>query len=123
MNATLTDPATPGAPAGTPREAPTDALGGEPGGAPRPERRRQPRAGPLLRWYYDVKYRAFRRERRPHDERRGLIALQIDALSYADLRRALELGGALGDVAGLHGDHASSPAPPRAHSATRARWS
>ena len=46
----------------------------------------------LLRWYYAVKYRAFRRERRPDDGRRGLIALQIDALAYADLRRAMELG-------------------------------
>jgi hypothetical protein len=34
----------------------------------------------------------FRRERRPRDGRRGLIVLQIDALAYADLRRALELG-------------------------------
>jgi len=42
--------------------------------------------------YYAVKYRPFRRERRPHDGRRGLIALQIDALAYADLRRAMELG-------------------------------
>ena len=48
--------------------------------------------GPLLRWYYAVKYRAFRRERRPRDERRGVVMLQIDALSYADLRRALQLG-------------------------------
>ena len=48
--------------------------------------------GPLLRWYYALKYRAFRRERRPRDERRGLVMLQIDALAYADLRRALELG-------------------------------
>src|SRR5687767_9021458 len=31
-------------------------------------------------------------ERRPHDGRRGVIALQIDALAYADLRRAMELG-------------------------------
>lgn len=48
--------------------------------------------GPLLRWYYAVKYHAFRRERRPRDDRRGLVALQIDALAYADLRRALRLG-------------------------------
>jgi len=48
--------------------------------------------GPLLRWYYAVKYHAFRRERRPRDGRRGLVALQIDALAYADLRRALRLG-------------------------------
>ena len=39
-----------------------------------------------------MKYRAFRREQRPTDGRRGLIALQIDALAYADLRRALDLG-------------------------------
>src|SRR5688572_14965485 len=56
------------------------------------ERRSRPRAGRLLRWYYAVKYRPFRRERRPHDGRRGVIALQIDALAYADLRRAMELG-------------------------------
>ena len=56
------------------------------------ERRSRPRAGRLLRWYYAVKYRPFKRERRPHDGRRGLIALQIDALAYADLRRAMELG-------------------------------
>ena len=48
--------------------------------------------GPLLRWYYSVKYHAFRRERQPRDGRRGLVALQIDALAYADLRRALRLG-------------------------------
>jgi type I phosphodiesterase/nucleotide pyrophosphatase len=48
--------------------------------------------GPLLRWYYDVKYRAFRRESRTRDGRRGIVALQIDALSYADLRRAMALG-------------------------------
>src|SRR5256714_9990795 len=46
----------------------------------------------LLRWYYGLKYRVFRRERRPRDGRRGLIVLQIDALAYADLRRATELG-------------------------------
>lgn len=56
------------------------------------ERRARARAGPLLRWYYALKYRPFRRERRPRDERRGLVMLQIDALAYADLRRALELG-------------------------------
>ncbi len=56
------------------------------------ERRQYPRAGPLLRWYYTLKYRAFRRERRPHDGRRGLLALQIDALAYADLRRAIRRG-------------------------------
>jgi hypothetical protein len=56
------------------------------------ERRAQPRAGPLLRWYYRTKYKPFARERRPHDGRRGLIALQIDALSYADLIRAIKRG-------------------------------
>src|SRR5204862_266206 len=44
----------------------------------------------LLRWYYGLKYRVFRRERRPRDGRRGLIVLQIDALAYAELRRAIE---------------------------------
>jgi hypothetical protein len=60
--------------------------------SPFKERRSRPRAGRLLRWYYDLKYRPFRRDRRPHEGRRGLIALQIDALAYADLRRAMELG-------------------------------
>ena len=45
-----------------------------------------------MRWYYAVKYRAFRRERRADDGRRGLIALQIDALAYADLKRAIDAG-------------------------------
>ena len=48
--------------------------------------------GRVLRWYYSLKFGAFRRERRRRDERRGLVALQIDALAYSDLRRALELG-------------------------------
>jgi hypothetical protein len=56
------------------------------------ERRRRRRAGPLVRWFYALKYRAFRRERRARDGRAGLIMLQIDALSYADLRRALDFG-------------------------------
>jgi hypothetical protein len=60
--------------------------------SPRIERRARKRAGPLLRWYYSVKYVAFRRERRPRDDRRGLVVLQIDALAYADLRRALQQG-------------------------------
>jgi hypothetical protein len=60
--------------------------------SPEGDRRSRPRAGRFLRWYYGVKYRPFRKERRPHDGRRGLIALQIDALAYADLRRAMELG-------------------------------
>lgn len=58
----------------------------------RVERRARERGHPILRWYYRLKYRPFRRERRPHEGRRGLVALQIDALAYADLRRALELG-------------------------------
>jgi hypothetical protein len=56
------------------------------------ERRRRKRMGRVLRWYYSLKYGAFRRQRRPRDDRRGLVALQIDALAYSDLRRALELG-------------------------------
>src|SRR5919204_144171 len=60
--------------------------------SPRDEQRGRGRMGPLLRWYYATKYRAFRRERRAADGRRGLVMLQIDALAYADLRRALELG-------------------------------
>ena len=56
------------------------------------ERRAYRRAGPFLRRYYALKYRAFARERRPHDGRRGLIALQVDALAYSDLRRAMERG-------------------------------
>src|SRR4051812_20356969 len=46
----------------------------------------------LLRRYYDWKYRLFRRERRPPDGRRGAVVLQIDALAFAELRRAIELG-------------------------------
>ena len=46
----------------------------------------------MLGWYFALKYRVFRRERRPDDGRRGLVALQIDALAYAELRRAIELG-------------------------------
>src|SRR5689334_19706742 len=46
----------------------------------------------LLRGYFALKYRVFRRERRPDDGRRGLIMLQIDALAYVELRRAIELG-------------------------------
>ncbi|MEO8576265.1 MAG: alkaline phosphatase family protein [Gemmatimonadales bacterium] len=56
------------------------------------ERREHPRAGPLLRWYYATKYRLFRREKRPHDGRRGLIMLQLDALAYSDLKRAIDRG-------------------------------
>ena len=56
------------------------------------ERRAYRRAGPFLRRYYALKYKAFARERRPRDERRGLIMLQVDALAYADLQRALERG-------------------------------
>src|SRR5262247_2469861 len=46
----------------------------------------------LLRRYYDWKYRVFRRERRSGDGRRGVVVLQMDALPYAELRRAIELG-------------------------------
>ena len=46
----------------------------------------------FLRWYFAIKYRVFRKERRPPDGRRGLVMLQIDALPYAELRRAIELG-------------------------------
>src|SRR5919197_5707736 len=60
--------------------------------SPQEEHRGRRRMGPLLRWYYAVKYRAFRRERRASDDRRGLVVLQLDALAYADLRRALKLG-------------------------------
>ena len=56
------------------------------------ERRRHPRAGPLLKWYYSARYHLFRREKRPHDNQRGLIMLQIDALAYSDLMRAMERG-------------------------------
>ena len=56
------------------------------------ERRSRPRAGPLLRFYYRNKYKLFRREKRPHDGRRGLIMLQIDALAFSDLERAMERG-------------------------------
>jgi hypothetical protein len=56
------------------------------------ERRQRPRAGRLVHWYYRLKYAAFRREQRPHDGRRGLLGIQIDALAYADLQRAIRLG-------------------------------
>src|SRR5215208_2363667 len=65
----------------------TPSMGTPPAGQPPRDRARG-----LLRWYYAVKYRAFRRERRPADGRRGLLMLQIDALAYADLRRALDFG-------------------------------
>src|SRR5919107_1503944 len=77
-------------PAVTAMPTPTDTVPSIP--SPPVERRRFKRAGPLLRWFFDLKYRAFRRERRARDDSRGLIMLQIDALAYADLRRALELG-------------------------------
>jgi Type I phosphodiesterase / nucleotide pyrophosphatase len=53
--------------------------------APKPRHR-------LLSWYFALKYRVFRREQRPNDGRRGLVMLQIDALPYVELRRAIELG-------------------------------
>ena len=46
----------------------------------------------LLRWYYWLKYAPFRRERQGDDGRRGAVVLQIDALAYADLRRAIDAG-------------------------------
>src|SRR6476469_11013869 len=74
----------------TPNETasiPSASSGPDASAGPLPSPRRR-----LLRLYYGLKYRVFRRERRPRDGRRGLIALQIDALAYADLRRALRLG-------------------------------
>ena len=59
------------------------------GGPPQGAKRKGSR---FLRWYFAVKYRVFRRERRPDDGSRGLVMLQIDALAYAELRRAIELG-------------------------------
>ncbi len=56
------------------------------------ERRRHPRAGPLLRFYYRNKYKLFQKEKRAHDGKRGLVMLQVDALAYADLRRAIARG-------------------------------
>jgi hypothetical protein len=56
------------------------------------ERRATERIGPLLRAYFNIKYRPFRRERRSRDDQRGLIALQIDALAYSDLQRAIARG-------------------------------
>ncbi|HUQ48500.1 MAG TPA: alkaline phosphatase family protein [Gemmatimonadaceae bacterium] len=69
------------------------------------ERRDQPRAGPYLRWYYASKYRPFRKEKREHDGKRGLIMLQIDALAYSDLRRAIERGYCPTIVRLLKGDN------------------
>jgi hypothetical protein len=56
------------------------------------DRRQTPRANRALRWYYSLKYRLFRREQRPRDGKRGLVMLQLDALAYVELRRAIELG-------------------------------
>jgi hypothetical protein len=53
----------------------------------------------LYRWYYRIKYFPFRAERRrrreaadPSRGRRGFVAIQIDALAYEDLERALRRG-------------------------------
>ncbi len=46
----------------------------------------------MLRWYFALKYRVFKKQRQPNDGRRGLIVLQIDALPFVELRRAIELG-------------------------------
>ncbi|HEY8164540.1 MAG TPA: alkaline phosphatase family protein [Gemmatimonadaceae bacterium] len=56
------------------------------------ERRAMARAGPFLRWYLGFKYRLFGNQKRARDDRRGLIMLQIDALAYSDLRRAIAAG-------------------------------
>jgi hypothetical protein len=63
-----------------------------PGVVPRVERRARKRAGPWVRGYFDMKFRADPSVRGPREERRGLIRLQIDALAHADLRRALDMG-------------------------------
>ncbi|MFL5577965.1 MAG: alkaline phosphatase family protein [Gemmatimonadaceae bacterium] len=128
-------------------DAPPQASGaGHPAAAaePRAAEPARGRGGALREWYYGLKYRAFRRERRPRGGRRGLIALQIDALSHADLRRALELGycptiARLLAAPSSAGDRPAAPAdlvdpaeprgadgaePPRAHGASFAlrRW-
>jgi hypothetical protein len=50
----------------------------------------------LYRLYYRIKYFPFhaerRRRRRKEDNRRGFIAIQIDACSYDDMQRAINLG-------------------------------
>src|SRR5689334_5579438 len=82
----------------TPNEIPSissPVIGEREGVTPAASAAPRPPAGTrtrLLRWFYGLKYRVFRRERRPRDGRRGLIVLQIDALAYSDLRRAMELG-------------------------------
>src|SRR5919201_853111 len=62
-----------------------------PSGSP-PERGRATSAARARRWYYALKYAVFRKEQRAADGRRGLVVLQVDALAYADLRRALDQG-------------------------------
>src|SRR5689334_2348180 len=82
----------------TPNEIPSissPVIGEREGVTPAASAAPRPPAGTrtrLLRWFYGLKYRVFRRERRPRDGRRGLIVLQIDALAYPELRRAIELG-------------------------------
>src|SRR3954470_22963327 len=71
---------------------PTSPVKEFPASAPEIDRRNTPRANRALRWYYSVKYRLFQREQRPRDGRRGLVMLQLDALAYVELRRAIELG-------------------------------
>jgi hypothetical protein len=80
--------ATPTLPANSPPPPPSGDGGAAADVAARPART----ASRFLRWYFAIKYRVFRRERRPNDGRRGLIMLQIDALAYVELRRAIELG-------------------------------
>ena len=74
----MTEPGAPPVPAGEPKPAPLV--------------RRAGLRARFLRWLFEIKYGAFRKEQRAPDGRRGLIVLQVDALAYSDLRRALELG-------------------------------
>ena len=67
-------------------------VSGENGAGGDPRQGRPLRGHRFLELYFAFKYRVFRRERRPDDGRRGLVMLQIDALAYAELRRAIELG-------------------------------
>src|SRR3954469_20321842 len=71
---------------------PTSALNASASPEMEVDRRLNPRANRALRWYYSLKYRLFRREQRPRDGKRGLVMLQLDALAYVELRRAIELG-------------------------------
>ena len=65
-------------------------------GRPQIERRGWPRRAraALYRAYYRFKYLPFAAERRQREEaeRRGFVGIQVDALAYEDLERALERG-------------------------------